>query len=234
MNTYAASIGPGRLFEQTWNFFAVGGFFMVLLAIASVVAVTVILYKFLALRRERVLPERLERVIDRLGDRTAGNDSMAVLTTEARAGRCSLGRLGAVAMRHAGEDREQMTRAVEASAREEILRLQLGLPMLEVVITVAPMLGLLGTASGLVVVFDDFGVSSDPASITRGIARALNTTIVGLAVALPCVVAHSYFDRRIERFIARLEVLLDRLSKHLADERGPAAARTEPAAAPQP
>jgi biopolymer transport protein ExbB len=180
------------------------------------------------------LPARLEGVIDRLGDRTAGNDSMAVLTTEARAGRCSLGRLGAVALRHSGEDREQMTRAVEASAREEILRLQLGLPMLEVVITVAPMLGLLGTASGLVVVFDDFGVSSDPASITRGIARALNTTIVGLAIALPCVVAHSYFDRRIERFIARLEVLLDRLATRLSGEQRAEVNRPEPAADPVP
>lgn len=233
MNLFAASIGFRQLIDQAWNFFAVGGFFMVLLGLTSLVAVTVILFKFLSLRRDHVLPPRLERVIDRLGDRTAGNDSMAVLTTEARAGRCSLGRLGAVALRHAGEDREQMTRAVEASAREEILRLQLGLPMLEVVITVAPMLGLLGTASGLVVVFDDFGVSSDPASITRGIARALNTTIVGLAIALPCVVAHSYFDRRIERFIARLEVLLDRLATHLAGERGEDA-RPEPAAEPAP
>lgn len=212
----AASLDLRQIADQAWNFFAVGGFFMVLLGITSVVAVTVILFKLLSLRRDRVLPERLEREIDRLGERTAGNDSLAVVTTAARAGRCSLGRLSAVALRHAGEGREALSGAVEASAREEILRLQMGLPMLEVVITVAPMLGLLGTASGLVVVFDDFGVSPDPATITRGIARALNTTIVGLAIALPCVVAHSYFDRRIERFIARLEVLLDRLAVHLA------------------
>lgn len=233
MNHFVAAIGVRHLVDQVWNYLEVGGFFMILLAITSVVAVTVILFKAISLRRERVLPPRLEREIDRLGERTAGNDSLAVVTTAARAGRCSLGRLCAVALRHTGEARESVSGAVGVSAREEILRLQVGLPMLEVVITVAPMLGLLGTASGLVVVFDDFGVSSDPSTITRGIARALNTTIVGLAIALPCVVAHSYFDRRIERFIARLEVLLDRLAVHLSTARGEAP-RAQPAPSAEP
>ena len=45
-------------------------------------------------------------------------------------------------------------------------------------------------------------------SIARGIAEALNTTIFGLAIAVPCVIAHSYFTRRIERLTARMESVL--------------------------
>ena len=101
--------------------------------------------------------------------------------------------------------------AVQSNAREEILRMQVGIAMLEVVITIAPLLGLLGTASGLVVVFGGLGETADHVAIARGIGRALNTTIVGLAIALPCVIAHSYFSRRIERLSARMEVLMGRL-----------------------
>ena len=86
-----------------------------------------------------------------------------------------------------------------------------GLSVLDVVITVAPLLGLLGTASGLVLIFgntEDLTSGVNNAKIGSGIARALGTTIAGMVVAVPSVVAHSYFTRKIETMSARLEVLL--------------------------
>jgi biopolymer transport protein ExbB len=67
---------------------------------------------------------------------------------------------------------------------------------------------LLGTASGLVTIFQGLSDSADHLAIARGIAKALNTTIFGLTIAVPCVVAHGYFTRRIEVLTARLESLL--------------------------
>ena len=75
-------------------------------------------------------------------------------------------------------------------------------------ITVAPLLGLLGAASGLVVVFEAMDQTTDHVVVARGIAVALNTTIFGLMIAVPCVVAHSFFIRRIEMLTARLEGLM--------------------------
>jgi biopolymer transport protein ExbB len=69
-------------------------------------------------------------------------------------------------------------------------------------------LGLLGTASGLVTIFQGLGETTDYLAIARGIAEALSTTIFGLAITVPCVVAHSYFMRRIERLTARMESIL--------------------------
>jgi biopolymer transport protein ExbB len=66
----------------------------------------------------------------------------------------------------------------------------------------------LGTASGLVTIFQGLSDSADHLGIARGIAKAPNTTIFGLAIAVPCVVAHGYFTRRIEVLTARLESLL--------------------------
>lgn len=197
--------------DTGWKFFADGGMFMVLLAITSVVAVAMIAFKFLTLTRARIVPVSLETKITQVGDRAAGNDAMSAVSVAAREGRSTLGRLCAVALGHRGQGVAVAAEAVQSSAREEILRMQVGISMLEVVITIAPLLGLLGTASGLVMVFGGLGETADHVAIARGIGRALNTTIVGLAVALPCVIAHSYFSRRIERLAARMEVLMGRL-----------------------
>ena len=98
--------------------------------------------------------------------------------------------------------------SIEAAAREEASHLHAGISVLDVCITVAPLLGLLGTASGLVTIFQGLGSNYDATNIARGIAIALNTTIFGLAIAVPCVVAHGYFTRRIEVLTARLESML--------------------------
>lgn len=196
---------------EAWRIMDEGGTFMWLLLFTSLFAVAVIVFKFITLARPRVVPAPLERRIEQLGDRNPGNDALTAISVAAREGRSTLARLCAVALGHRQDPPDALAEAVQTRAREEILRLQVGIPMLEVVITAAPMLGLLGTASGLVVIFGGLGETTDHVMIARGIGRALNTTIAGLAISLPSVIAHSYFSRRIERVAARMEVLLGRL-----------------------
>jgi biopolymer transport protein ExbB len=96
-----------------------------------------------------------------------------------------------------------------------------GLSVLEVTTGVAPLLGLLGTLSGLVSVFANLGDSGtgDPIAVARGISEALNTTIVGLAVAAPSLVAHNYFQRKIETMAVGMEGLVaDLLAKVYAQK----------------
>ena len=81
-----------------------------------------------------------------------------------------------------------------------------GLIILEITTGIAPLLGLLGTLSGLVGIFTAIG--TDPIAVARGIAEALNTTIVGLAVAVPSLVTYNYFQRRIEVMAVEMESLV--------------------------
>ena len=90
--------------------------------------------------------------------------------------------------------------------------LERGIPILEVMVTVAPLLGLLGTTAGLVGMFAAFGEGGDAGPDTQEIAReigvALRCTIAGLFVAVPSVMAHMHFARRLDRIGVRLEAIL--------------------------
>lgn len=193
------------------DFLSKGGIFMIPLALTSVVGIMAILYKFLSLSSHRVIPPALVRELDQFEERLA-TDRMEALIKKAGQGDSTLARLSAVVFKHRGKPRSEITHAVESAAREETVHLHAGIAVIDVIITIAPLLGLLGTASGLVTIFQGLGDNSDHLVIARGISEALTTTIVGLAIAVPCVVAHGYFIRRIEMLTARLETLLTSLA----------------------
>jgi biopolymer transport protein ExbB len=191
----------------SWEFMLKGGVFMIPLALTSFVGVTAILYKFLSLSRSRVVPDELAGKVAEF-QQLAASDRIEPVLKEFEKGESSLARLAAVAVRHRGKPQSDIILAVEASAREETSRLHAGIGVLDIVITVAPLLGLLGTASGLVTIFQGLSDEANHLAIAHGIAEALNTTIFGLAIAVPCVVAHGFFTRRIEVLTTRLESLL--------------------------
>jgi biopolymer transport protein ExbB len=191
----------------SWSFLLKGGIFMIPLTLTLMVGVTTIIYKFLSLSRNRVVPDSLARQVECFED-LSGTAEEKVLLKVFERGETPLARLAGVAIRHRNKPQADIVRAVEASAREEASRLHAGIGVLDIVITVAPLLGLLGTASGLVTIFQGLGESADHIIVSHGIAEALNTTIFGLTIAVPCVIAHGFFTRKIEVFTGRLESLL--------------------------
>lgn len=193
--------------QIVWEFLEKGGVFMIPLGITSIAGVMAILYKLLSLSNRRVIPAALAREVGQFPQRIVA-DKVEPVLKEFEKGASTLARLSAVVVKHRGKPRAEITHAVESAAREETFHLHAGIAVLDTIITIAPLLGLLGTASGLVRIFQGLGDNSDHLAIARGISEALTTTIVGLAIAVPCVVAHGYFIRRIEMLTARLESLL--------------------------
>lgn len=190
-----------------WDFLEKGGIFMIPLGLTSVAGMMAILYKLLSLSNNRVIPPALVQELNQFPQRMAA-EKMEPIFREFKNGESTLARLCAVVIKHRGKSRAEITHAVESAAREETFHLHAGIAVLDTIITIAPLLGLLGTASGLVRIFQGLGDNSDHLAIARGISEALTTTIVGLAIAVPCVIAHGYFIRRIEMLTGRLESLL--------------------------
>ena len=202
-----AAIAAPDAFLSAWAFLQKGGIFMIPLGLTALAGTTAILYKILALADSRVIPEALARKVTNFKELAAA-DRIEPVLKEFEQGASALARLAAVAVRHRGKTQSEIAAAVEASAREETARLHAGISVLDTSITIAPLLGLLGTASGLVTIFQGLSEAADHLTIARGIAEALTTTIFGLAIAVPCVVAHGFFTRRIEVLTVRLESLL--------------------------
>ena len=201
--------------EASLEFLKKGGPFIYPLILCSVAGLTAMIFKVMALSRSRTVPTGLADLME-----SARANSVEESALEIQQEASTLARLGAVAFRHQGEQALEITRAVESAAREEVIKMHSGIGVLDVVITVAPLLGLLGTASGLVTIFQGLGETTDHLAIARGIAEALNTTILGLAIAVPCVIAHSYFTRRIERITARMEAVMTTFTAACAAKSG--------------
>lgn len=196
--------------ETIWGFFSQGGWFMIPILACSVIAVAVVIFKAMTLGKALIMPRSLVARVENI-EQSLESGSLDNLDQEFAAGQTALARLCDVALHNAGRREGKVQEAVQSAAREEIVKMNAGMATLEVVITIAPLLGLLGTASGLVVVFAHVGGDADHASVGHGISMALNTTVAGLAVAVPTVMAHSYFNRRIEMMAARLEVIMGKV-----------------------
>lgn len=187
-----------------FEFFLKGGVFMIFLLLLSIVALTVIIFRGMALRASAVIPPAIVSEIHRLepGD---GLDNLQRLVSRTPS---PLGRILEMLINQLSWPRAEATEAVQTQARHEVAKLESGLVILEITTGVAPILGLLGTLSGLVGIFANLGDTGDPVAVARGIAEALNTTIAGLGVAAPSLIAHNYFQRKIEVMSVEMESLI--------------------------
>jgi biopolymer transport protein ExbB len=205
----------GLSLKSAFHFFYDGGFFMVPLLFCSMVSVTVIVLRGLALRRDIVMPPVIEREVEGIqpGDEDAANR----LAKLVRYDRSTLARILHVGLNHLNWPKSENMEAVQTRARHEIVRLESGIFVLEIIVGIAPLLGLLGAVSGLISVFAAFGAdvaAQDPHGIAKGISEALSTTIVGLAIAIPSLIAYSYFSKKVETMAAEMEsIVAELLSK---------------------
>ncbi|MGJ8640200.1 MAG: MotA/TolQ/ExbB proton channel family protein [Opitutaceae bacterium] len=176
------------------------GIFLYPLAVCSFIAVFITFERLIALRDSRIIPKYM---VDAFIEGQIGRVESSMQSVTGRI---------VTFYRERSPDPE----ALKAFARLEVSRMERGLFLLEVVIGAAPLLGLLGTVTGLTQVFAGFSAETglpDPAVFITGIALALNTTILGLAVAIPSLAAHAFLIRRVESLAARISVGVECLTE---------------------
>ncbi len=198
-------LGP---LDNIVQFFMKGGFFMGLLLVCSLAALTVILLRLAGLRRRAVIPPLIEREIGKMKPGEEPEHLRHLVQDDDSA----LSNILEVVVRPFELTKQEVMDLVQTRARQEIVRLEGGLFILEIIVGIAPLLGLLGAVNGLIRVFGNIGSgvtsTTDLKGIAGGIGEALSTTIVGLAIAIPSLIAFSYFSRRIERLAVEMECLV--------------------------
>ena len=204
--------GTPGMAERALEMLQVGGPVVAILLAMSVAALAIVFVKLLQFRAAR------------LGDRRAAQDALrlwqAGRTVEALA--CAASSRNPAAQALAQAMRGQRRGLAETKVREEVIRyggdvlvaLRSWLRPLEVIASLAPLLGLFGTVLGMITAFRQLeaaGNQVNPSILSGGIWEALLTTAVGLVVAIPTVAALNWLERRVDRLAHEMESIVTRL-----------------------
>lgn len=180
-----------------------GGWLMMPILACSLAAATLIIERLLALRRARVLPGQLIVILHRWTEQGAVNPAeMDTLPLHS-----PLGRIVAAGLAHRHRNRTLLRERIEDVGRHVVHELERFLSTLGTIASISPLLGLLGTVTGMIKVFEVVAVqgNSNFSLLSTGIAEALVTTAAGLTVAIPSLLFYRYFQRRIDELVIEIE-----------------------------
>jgi len=186
-----------------WEIVKAGGPFMVPIILCSIISAGILLERLWTLQRKRVLPQEL---IKRVTDLTDKNQ-VTPKVIEALEKNSPLGRVLAAALANRDRGREIMMERVEDTGRHVIHELERFLNSLGTIASISPLLGLLGTVTGIIRAFNAvmLGGMGDPRLLAGGISEALITTAGGLAVAIPSFIAYRYLRGKVEGIVVDME-----------------------------
>ena len=179
----------------------------VLLSLTSVIGLGVVLWRGWTLRWGKVAPPQIAAALTECHTPADVTNLRALCEQNPS----PLGRLLLFAANHLEWPKAENVSSLETAARREIVRLERGLVVLEIIIGIAPLLGLVGTILGMMTVFNDIGEAglNNASKLAHGISVILNATLVGLLIAIPALVAWGYFSKKVEVLAVEMETLCD-------------------------
>lgn len=185
------------------EFLMKGGTVMIPIGICSIVGLAASIERLWSLRRERVVPQAFcVELIELLRQ-----ERYADALTACRKRDVAIARILEVAIEARTESRSMIKERVEEVGRREAAELERYLPIVGMIASVGPLLGLLGTVSGMIRTFDAIGSGGigKMEYVAVGISEALITTLSGLVVAIPAVIIHRYLTARVDGLLVDME-----------------------------
>jgi biopolymer transport protein ExbB len=179
----------------------------VMLILTSVVGLAFIVERGWALRWRKVVPPEVEAAVESCQTR----EDVATLRWVCEQNPAPLSGLLLHAANHLDWPQGENVDALQTRARHEIVRLERGLVVLEIIVGIAPLLGLVGTILGMMDVFGDVGQAglTDAGKLAGGIALILKATLIGLLIAIPALICWSYYTKKVEMLAVEMETLCD-------------------------
>ncbi len=197
-------------FGDLYTYFRQGGPMMYPLLFFSLLALTFIIERFIALTRAKInVNEFLTRVRKAL--LVNRNVKEAIKVCEQYQG--PVASVMKAGLLRYGHTREDIEKTIENAALYELDRLERGMGVLATTANVAPMLGFLGTVTGMIKSFATLASEglTNPAKVAAGISEALITTAAGLMIAIPAQLAYNYYTTKINRFVRDIETATNML-----------------------
>jgi biopolymer transport protein ExbB len=178
-----------------------------LLILTSVVGVAFMIERGIALRWRRVIPPQVQAALESC----QGSQDVPMLRRVCQEHESPVSRLLLLACDHLNWPKEENVDALQTRARQEITRLERGLVVLEIIVGIAPLLGLVGTIAGMMTLFGNVGQAglNDASRLANGIALILNATLMGLLIAIPSLIFWSYYTKKVETIAVEMETMCD-------------------------
>ena len=180
-----------------------GGILMVPIVACSILALAIILERIWTLRASRVAPPQSINELWRwIKKKELNGRKLKALQASS-----PLGRILAGGLINAKHGRKIMKESIEHEASQVIHELERFLNPLGTIATITPLLGLLGTVIGMIKVFAEIQLAGvgNAGNLAGGISEALITTAAGLSVAIPALICHRYFIRRVDELVVNME-----------------------------
>lgn len=187
-----------------WQVIRAGGEVMIVLALLSIAALGLVIYYFITMKEDKLLPEDFLREVGDLIEE--GKFEEAGSFCSANSNLISDVVLSGIERR--GHEKVMIKEAIEDEGRRSVDDLRQKLSYLADVAAISPMVGLLGTVLGMIQAFNVIAFQTGavkPILLASGISKAMVTTAAGLIIAIPAMIFYSYFRGRLQDLVARLE-----------------------------
>ena len=191
------------MIESVGQFLESGGPVMVPIALVSVLGLALVFERSVATQEERSIPAALKRELEAYVNQKRWDDMRAACHKFPS----GYGKLAMIIIENRDMSRDQVKGLLEEEGRQLVARLERGLGTIGTMANVSPMLGLVGTVWGMILTFDAIqreGMGSI-AGLAGGISQALITTLAGLCVGIPLLLAHRWLMGRVDAITMRLE-----------------------------
>jgi len=189
-----------------WQTLKAGGGVMVVIGLLSVLALAIIIYDIMMLNVKKLAPRELfDAVMRKLESRDFG----AAKTLCRKENNTIISKIVLAGLERRNPVDDTAREAMESTARVELTNLWQNINYLSDIVAVAPLLGLLGTVLGMIQAFHAVPLQSASIKTTllaAGISKAMVTTASGLVVAIPALIAYSYFRGQVQQVTNMIEI----------------------------
>lgn len=181
-----------------------GGFMMIPLAICSLIAITILFERLLSLRKIQINTRTFVLQVKNLLLRRKVEE--AALLAKSTPG--PIAKITAAGLAKHNRPREEIKDAIEGAAQSEIYQLERNLGILGTIAAIAPLLGFLGTVTGMIQAFkqvEALGGNVNATVLAKGIWEALITTAAGLAVGIPALIFYNWIQGKVEHHVFEMQ-----------------------------
>lgn len=192
-----------HIMADIYSYLSRGGIIMIPLLLSSILGLAIVIERAISLRRSKILVPEIISVVEEF----SSHEDVKLATSLCEKNQGAFANIILTGLQNRDLSPDEVRELLVDQGRQEVRSLERGLPALETIAGIAPLLGLLGTVLGMIDVFTVISKhgTGQASLLAGGISEALITTVTGLFIGIPALIMYNYFSHRAENYILDIE-----------------------------